>query len=123
MRQITEHETDAAQPTVEVKAVDEPGQGNACHTYQIKWDDKPAQIFGHSVFKFQDGPIKEAGRNGVTDEALLAIVLDRLKGFQTSGCACQENEFAIMHLKSALQFLHDRTMGRIARGVEGTHTP
>lgn len=71
--------------------------------------------------EFQDGPIKVAGINGVMDENLLAIVIDRLKGFQSGNYACSENAFALGHLESALDVLKQRTQARIQRGVEGTH--
>ena len=55
---------------------------------------------------------------GVTNEALLAIVKDRLEGFQAGKFPCQENEDALAGVNHALRFLHKRTMDRIARGVE-----
>lgn len=71
--------------------------------------------------KFQDGPIKEAGVNGVMIEDLLTIVIDRLKGFQAGPYACKENAVALSKVELALIILNDRTKEREARGVEGTH--
>lgn len=71
---------------------------------------------------FQNGPIKEFGVNGVTQESLLAIIIDRLKSFQSGPFACEANAFALSHCKSALHELQKRTRARIARGIEGTHT-
>jgi hypothetical protein len=62
------------------------------------------------------------GVNGITNEVLLAIVADRLRGFQSSPYACQENAEALECTEAALRRLHDRTRAREARGVEGTHT-
>ena len=67
------------------------------------------------------GPIKEAGVNGLTGEALLAILIDRLRSFQAGPYACQQNATALWHLREALDMLQVRTRARIARGVEGTH--
>lgn len=71
---------------------------------------------------FQNGPIAEAGVNGVTHEALLAIVADRLNGFQSGHYTCKENGLALKLLSEAIGWLHIRTTKRMERGVEGTHT-
>lgn len=70
---------------------------------------------------FQNGPIKETGINGVMDENLIAIVIDRLQGFQTGPYASRENALALTHLETAMLWLNRRTALREARGVEGTH--
>jgi len=59
--------------------------------------------------------------NGVTNEALLAIVADRLSSFQQGRYACRENADALFHTESALAWLKERTRERMQRGVEGTH--
>lgn len=70
---------------------------------------------------FQKGPILEAGVNGVMNEDLISMVICRLSHFQESEFECRENEMAILKLEEALLWLRKRTMGREARGVEGTH--
>jgi hypothetical protein len=70
---------------------------------------------------FQNGPIAEAGVNGLTQEALLAIVADRLRSFQAGPYACPENGDALAAVEEAMACLHSRTKARMARGVEGTH--
>lgn len=69
---------------------------------------------------FQEGPIKECGVNGVCNEDLIAMVITRLEHFQKSEFACRENALAITKLEEAMLWLRKRTMGRNARGVEGT---
>lgn len=71
---------------------------------------------------FQEGPIKECGVNGVCNEDLINMVIDRLEHFQKSEFSCRENALAITALEEALLWLRKRTMGREQRGVEGTHT-
>lgn len=71
---------------------------------------------------FQEGPIKECGVNGVCNEDLINMVIDRLEHFQNSEFRCRENALAITALEEALLWLRKRTMGREQRGVEGTHT-
>lgn len=70
---------------------------------------------------FQEGPIKEAGVNGVANEDLIGMVLARLRAFQEGPYACRENAIAITKLEESLMWLRKRTNDRIARGVEGTH--
>ena len=94
------------------------GPGNAHHKYAIK--DKEGKMLGW--LNFQDGPIKEVGINGVMDENLLAIVIDRLTGFQEGKYQCRENALALTRIQEALLWLNKRTADRSKRGVEGTHT-
>lgn len=108
-----------------VHVLDEPGAGNACHVYAI--DPKPmvsTQDRGDlwPTIRFQNGPIKEVGVNGVHNEDLIAIVVHRLQGFQSGPYACRENALALTKLEEALHWLNHRTSAREKRGVEGTHT-
>lgn len=70
---------------------------------------------------FQNGPVKENGVNGVTEENLLAIVANRLENFQSSDFACKENHLALIHIEEAIMWLKKRTAEREIRGVEGTN--
>ena len=99
-----------------VEAVDKVGPGNAHHEYRIEW---APTTDGGCELRFQKGPLDENAPNGVTNEALIAIVLDRLRGFQTSDYACRENALMITKLEEALHWSHHRTLARIRRGVEG----
>lgn len=72
------------------------------------------------VLCFQKGQVRETGVNGITDEALIAIVLDRLRGFQTTPYSCRENSLAITKLEEALHWMMHRSIARQRRGVEGT---
>ena len=101
-----------------VVAVDERGLGNANHNYEVLPSDKNGVVLGKVVF--QNGPIKEKGVNGVTNEDLIVIVIDRLEGFQSGKYASTDNSNAMRHLLNALSALRKRTNDREARGVEGT---
>lgn len=83
------------------------------HVYQVLSGPKTTQIH------FQLGPVKENGVNGLTNEALLAILIHRTE-FLNSKFHCEENDEAIRHMKQALVNLEVRTARRIVRGVEGT---
>lgn len=67
------------------------------------------------------GAIKEHGVNGVANEDLIVMVIDRLNSFQESQFKCRENAIAITKLEEALLWLRKRTTDRERRNVEGTH--
>ena len=115
MRKITEHEQNAANRQLEIMVVDEPGPGGANHSYFIEVKRGMYAV----TLNFQNGPIAEAGVNGITHEALIAIILDRMRAFQGDHYACRENAIVITKLEEALMWLHKRTQNREARGVEG----
>ena len=125
MRQLTDHKVNPVNDRLESNVVDAPGAGGAHHVYQIA---NPVPVGENhlehqelAAIIFQNGPINTAGVNGVTHEALLAIVADRLRSFQAGPYACKENACALTHIEEALHWLHWRTIKRMQRGVEGTH--
>lgn len=101
--------------TITIK--DAKGPGGAHHEYEIKvamehYDD----ILN---IQFQKGAIQECGVNGIQIETLLAIVEHRLACFQAGPYPCQENAQALDYTTKALQALHERTLARRRRNVEG----
>ena len=137
MRELTSHRVNGLNEVLMIQALDEPGQGNACHRYHITTTETPPPIGGgmshealqkaqdmfHAAtdIRFQNGPIQEAGVNGISNEALLAIVEDRLLGFQSGQYACRENAIALTKLQEVMMWLQKRTRDRMVRGVEGTN--
>lgn len=132
-RELTGHRINPANDTLKIEVLDEPGSGGANHLYYLSGYSSrtnPSDPFvarygqpaDHSTVLFQNGPINEVGVNGVTHEALMEILIDRLKGFQSGQYACRENAVALTHLETAKLWLAKRTLDRMARGVEGTHT-
>lgn len=117
--QITEHQINECNSAISIEADErDAGNGNASHVYVLGTKDGGPD---YCTLRFQHGPIKEVGTNGITHEALLAILCDRLRGFQSGPYACEANELALQHLESAQAALHSRTKERVERGVEGTH--
>lgn len=113
---------DGSHKYTDVLKDDYVGPGNGAHHYLVVPKDgegMPSKGFCEIVF--QDGPIKESGVNGVMDENLIAIVIDRLRGFQEGPYKCRENALALTKLEESLMWLQSRTRAREARGVEGTH--
>lgn len=125
MRTITDHKLNGLNDALEINVLDEPGQGGANHEYEISFyptegDHQYAEPQKVRI-SFQNGPIKEAGVNGISGEALLAIVIDRLRSFQAGPYASNDNMHALVHATQCLEWLQKRTRDRLARGVEGTN--
>ena len=91
---------------------DKPTYLPAGHFYDV--------ISGETItpIHFQNGPVKVHGVNGVTSEALLAILIHRTKVLNDN-FPCDENKRAISYMENALALFEQRTKDRQARGVEG----
>lgn len=117
---------------VMIEAVDEvpEDEANAKYAFAVK---------AHGVWssagrvEFQRGPLREkplgqkewrdVPPKGISNEALLAVVLDRLEAFQRGPFKCLENEQASKCIIEGLEWLKRRTYARVDRKVEGTHQP
>lgn len=113
-REITSHKLNGLNDAILVQAVGPDGPGGAPHDYLITGGDAPVSVH------FQQGPVQEVGPNGISNEALIAVVIDRLQSFQKGTFSCRENAIALTKLEEAMHWLHHRTRQRLARGVEGT---
>ena len=127
MREITSHRINPANDRLKVEVTDEAGSGGANHRYVVSGfatasnPSANATTAERAEFLFQNGPINEAGVNGLTHEVLLAIVADRLRSFQQGPFASRYNALALTHIEDAQNWLNRRTLERMRRGVEGTH--
>lgn len=131
MREITTHvvEGDAYQNQLRLRAMDEPGSGGANHRYVIDGYDtvtNVSEVYGlrgrnRIDILFQNGSIADAGVNGLTQEVLLAILIDRLAAFSNGPYPSEDTAKAYDHCVAALYYLQQRTKDRIARGVEGKY--
>ena len=130
MRTIAEHKVNPANDRILIRVTDQPGAGGANHRYEVSGfelaknpsavDTDHGQYAGTKMeIFFQNGPINEAGVNGITQEVLLAIVADRLRSFQAGPFSCRENALALTKIEEAMHWLHSRTLSRMQRGVEG----
>lgn len=119
MREIHDHKINPANDQIRLLVIDEPGAGGAHHAYQYAFSHDGKTTVNR--IHFQNGPIAEAGVNGVTHEVLIAVLCDRLRAFQRGPFACRENALALTKLEEAQHWLQHRTKARMARGVEGTN--
>lgn len=122
--EITDHKLNWLNNALRITKSD-PGPSGASTKYDIIGMAELVPGVGPRTFgvnlRFQDGPIKsEEDMNGITNEALLAVVIDRMRGFQSGPFACRENALALTKLEEGLMWLQKRTRERLARGVEGT---
>lgn len=93
------------------------GAGGAPLIYKIKGPDgSPYAI--NTTLQFQQGdPNVEV--NGLSNEALLAVLIDRMDGFQDGPFKCDDNDTILYMLRGAMEAMHRRSAERAARGVEG----
>lgn len=105
----------------------DPDAGNASHVYKVLVNvSKPGGdvdvIIEAADIHFTHGPLHESGSVvGCTNEALLSIIIDRLKCFQSGGIPSPHNDRALLHLESAMDALIRRQTERAARGVIGKY--
>lgn len=93
-----------------IKVID-PG-----HAYEIASQTKISKL----VIAFVKGE-KGHVHDGITNEDLLAVLIDRMEFLNEGKFHCIQNDEAIASLKSALTWLEARTADRIERDVEGTN--
>lgn len=122
MRELTTHKVNELNSILRIEILEENEHGHG-RLYGITSDEvrdaaKPPAVT--LPIRFQDGPIA-LGFNGITNEALLAIVRDRLECFQRGPFCCEANNDALDNVTAAQRALERRTLERAARGVEGTH--
>lgn len=97
----------------------DPQGGNASHHFQAVMHTSEGDVTLADV-QYQHGPRDEKGStDGVTDEVLVAIQLERYRGFQSGPFACRENEMVVMKLEEALHWMRERAWARHRQGVLG----
>jgi hypothetical protein len=124
MRTITHHHDGHGLNESILITADDLGPGGASHHYEFVMN--PSGNF--SVFagglQFQKGARNVEGSTpGVTEAAVLAVLIDRLEGFQAGPYACAENDEQLEHLRAALALTKARADRRAAAGTLGTMQP
>ena len=118
MRKITTHVENDRQP--KLLAGENVAPGNAPQKYVIMYDEASGTPNVVNLIELDINFISLES-DGVTNEVLLAIVIDRLEGFQAGPFACEENQNALDAARLSLETLHSRTRERLNRGVENKH--
>jgi hypothetical protein len=107
-REITGHEVKGEPITIRVVALDLPDDSGASHHYRYEREDG-AQL---ADLQFHVGEIdvfSGMDMNGVTMEALIVTMIDRIKGFQSGLGKHKQYEFARKRLEEALAALKVKT--------------
>lgn len=99
-------------------AADESG---AAHLYELVIDvggNGKAKSIG--FVQFQKGPrLDPSSTPGATEAALLAVLIDRMEGFQAGPYACRENAIQLTKLQECMHWTRHRADERARRGVLG----
>lgn len=103
MREIIDHKIDSVNAGLTIKALDQPGEGGANRLYRIE-----IELAANASMDFVEIEFTDGKSLGLTNESLLAIVEDRLRGFQNGPGACRENVVALTHIESAMRLLEHR---------------
>lgn len=129
MRELTSHKAiGPVNAKLQVQAIGELSLGGAPMRYDITGFDastNPARLgsldpkiehgdecnpVSRLPLIFQSGEPGEVGFNGITMEALLAVIEDRLAHFQQGPYPCPENDLAREYVLSAIHALEDRAV-------------
>lgn len=135
-RRIHAHEDGHGfQERIEVRS-DEPADHGPAYAYEVRQDITKTAYGVHVThspgmasevvarIQFQRGaPGAVDSTPGCTEQALLAILIDRAEGHQRGPFPCAENEEMIAHLRAALAVQKRRADERAARGVLGQAKP
>lgn len=122
---------------LQIAALDHPNAAGASTVFQITGFDthshpingpeanQPVEAdYDRCTIIFQNGNPNDPaiGNNGITGEALIALLSARYAQFQTGPFACTANALVVEHLNQCLTILAARSQERTARGVEGQQT-
>lgn len=117
LRQVTSHKVNGLNEKLDIDVLSEPGEGGASQWYRVVNKDTQQVMCD---LQFQVGNPNEIGVNGISNEVLLAIVSDRLTGFQSGRFRSDFGDLALNKLNQCIRALRRRTQERASRGVEGT---
>lgn len=130
MSELTIHKGSRLNDLIKVEPLDDPDCGGATWNFQVylkqhgSWE-KLTQL------RFQNQPLidengKDRQPNGLSNECLIAIMIDRLQAWQFDKAkdragkfSCRENALVITKLEEAMHWLQHRSRDRRERGVEG----
>lgn len=118
MEELLGHEHPQAPTGVRVYRVDERNEHGVAHDYSIEYMT-PEGLRALTIH-FQDGPFAD-GANGITDLALLSVLIDRFEGYLTGDIPHVTTNLVYDQLLSARFRMLGRITDRVERGVQGTY--
>jgi putative transcriptional regulator len=90
---------------LEVMSMDRPGPGGLCHKYEFFASQEDGMGMPVGAIHFQEGRVSEVGVNGVQHEAILSVMIDRLRTLYSSRKATEKEKCALMYLLKAREVL------------------
>lgn len=125
-RELVDHRGNAVNDCLVVVSLDERHSDGSHAEYVIESTAKSKEFVPRKTscrLNFHRGDPEEVGVTGITHEALLTVLIDRVECLQRGPFASTENDDALYHLREALKAFKTRTANRAARGVEGKPIP
>jgi len=114
MHKVTTHKScNYLNSKLDIEATDDPGPGGAHNSYQITTTvaDYASKF---CTIKFHTGDPKGIdGIKGISDETLLAVVIDRLKGFQKGKFGNEKIANALVRLEECLMWLQSDLVDKV----------
>lgn len=122
MRHLTDHHDGHGlneRVSITADAQDERA-GGASHRYTLAFNHGPEDVQEVGFLQFQHGArtVPES-RAGILEGALLTILIDRYRCFQSGPFACRENAIILTKLEECLMWAKERAHARARRGVLG----
>lgn len=114
MRSINRHKRGPLNEKIDLQAIDEAGAGGANRQYRIEYPVEGGSGGWNIQFQLGD-PQKSI--NGVSNEVFLALLEDRLTGFESGELASVETVLARKLVTAALEVLKSRTSRRVQQGT------
>ncbi len=109
MRDVTSHRVNALNAHLRIQATEEAGPSGSPVAYVVSTAGKTL-----TTLQFQRGGSKEQGVNGLTNEALLAVLIDRI-GSISDTHAGNDTDEVLRLLESAELWMQKRSIERRAR--------
>jgi hypothetical protein len=119
----THHDGHGTQEKITIISDEPDPRDGAAHNYSLNVERVTAWTHNgdFATLRFQRGPKNDPDHvPGLTDAALLAVLIDRYEGFQRGPFACRENAIVLTHLQTAALWIRARADDRARRGVMGT---
>ncbi len=114
-RFITHHHDGHGLNETIIIETDAPDASGAAHNYTATINGKVV-----ASIQFQKGPrLNPESTPGMTEAAVLAVLVDRLQGFQSGPYACRENAIQLTKLEETMHWTKHRADERARRGVLG----
>jgi len=111
---LSSHMCDGLNDQLDIEVCGEPSDIGEHQEYKVRgFNQKAGNTETLCEVRFQEGGYKTVGVNGLSNEALLAIIEHRLRGFQSGPFSCRENSVALTKVQEAILWLKVKIRGGI----------